>query len=110
MKLSIFPDLTSLIASDLFVVVLAFTTLINARFNEGYTKEDFIKVIDIKTNEWLKTKMEQYLRPETLFSNKFEGYLNQSSCSPSWLNQEIEAEKSKVEITEEDLKYVGINE
>ena len=83
-------------------------SLIKARLNEGFAKDDFVKVIDIKTNEWLKTKMEQYLRPETLFSNKFEGYLNQSSRTPNWLNQEIKVEKSKVEVTEEDLKYVGI--
>lgn len=85
-------------------------SLIKARLNEGFTKDDFIKVIDIKTNEWLKTKMEQYLRPETLFSNKFEGYLNQNSGTPNWLNKDIKAEKSKVEVTEEDLKYVGIDE
>ena len=53
-------------------------TLINARFNEGFTKEDFIKVIDNKTKEWLNNKeMCQYLRPETLFGTKFESYLNQ---------------------------------
>ncbi len=75
-------------------------TLIKARLNEGYKEEDFIKVIDIKTNEWLKTKMEQYLRPETLFSNKFEGYLNQSSNTPSWFNKEIEKE----EVSDEELK------
>lgn len=52
-------------------------TLINARLKEGYTLEDFKYVIDIKCEEWKGTKMEQYLRPETLFSPKFEGYLNQ---------------------------------
>ncbi|QKE60407.1 replication initiation protein [Streptococcus phage smHBZ8] len=51
--------------------------LIKARLNEGYTVDDFEKVIDIKCNEWLNTSMSKYLRPETLFSNKFEGYLNQ---------------------------------
>ena len=52
--------------------------LIKARLNEGYTLEDFKTVIDKKTNEWLNDeKMCRYLRPETLFSNKFEGYLNQ---------------------------------
>lgn len=52
--------------------------LINARLNEGYTEEDFITVIDKKTDEWLGTEMEKYLRPDTLFSNsKFEIYLNQ---------------------------------
>ena len=50
---------------------------IKARYNENFTLEDFKNVIDIKAKEWLKTEWEKYLRPETLFSNKFEGYLNQ---------------------------------
>jgi hypothetical protein len=34
-------------------------------------------VIDKKCQEWLgDPKMQQYLRPETLFGTKFEGYLN----------------------------------
>lgn len=50
---------------------------INARLNEGFTLDDFKKVIDIKTTQWLgDQKMEQYLRPETLFGTKFESYLN----------------------------------
>jgi uncharacterized phage protein (TIGR02220 family) len=52
---------------------------IKARINEGFTLEDFKLVIDNKANEWLGTNMEQYLRPETLFGNKFEGYLNQKT-------------------------------
>lgn len=52
--------------------------LIKARFNEGFTLEDFKTVIDKKYIEWFKDKkMNKYLRPETLFSNKFEGYVNQ---------------------------------
>lgn len=52
--------------------------LINARFNDGFTLEDFKIVIDKKVTQWKDdTKMSGYLRPETLFSNKFEGYLNQ---------------------------------
>lgn len=51
--------------------------LINARLNEGFTLEDFYKVIDIKVAEWKGNDMDKFLRPETLFSNKFEGYLNQ---------------------------------
>ncbi len=53
--------------------------LIKARLNEGYVFEDFEKVIDIKTNEWLKTEYNKFLRPETLFGGKFEGYLNESN-------------------------------
>jgi len=52
--------------------------LINARFNEGFTLEDFKQVIDIKAAEWLgDAKMNAFLRPETLFGTKFESYLNQ---------------------------------
>ena len=50
---------------------------IDARLNEGFTVENFITVIDKKCAEWLGTDMEKYLRPETLFGNKFESYLNQ---------------------------------
>lgn len=49
---------------------------INARLTEGYTVSDFKLVIGKKCSEWLGTDMEQYLRPETLFGSKFEGYLN----------------------------------
>jgi len=51
--------------------------LIKARINEGFTIEDFKIVIDKKYIEWKGTEFEKFLRPETLFSNKFEGYLNQ---------------------------------
>lgn len=51
--------------------------LIHARLRETFTVDDFKKVIDKKTAEWKGTEMEMYLRPQTLFSNKFESYLNQ---------------------------------
>ena len=52
--------------------------LIKARFNEGFTIDDFKVVIDKKCMEWINdTNMNKYLRPETLFSPKFESYLNQ---------------------------------
>lgn len=51
---------------------------INARLNEGYTLEDFQTVIDSKCAEWLRTDMAKYLRPETLFGTKMDGYLGQA--------------------------------
>nr|DAS19757.1 MAG TPA: Replication initiation and membrane attachment [Caudoviricetes sp.] len=49
-----------------------------ARFNEGYTLEDFKQVIDVKTEEWKDDpEFFKYLRPETLFGSKFDSYLNQ---------------------------------
>lgn len=60
---------------------------INARLKEGYTKDDFIKVISVKATKWLNTKFEDYLTPNTLFGNKFESYLNEN----------IKVEKTKQE-------------
>ena len=52
--------------------------LIKARFNEQFTVEDFKRVIDKKVAAWKgDSKMCTYLRPETLFGPKFEGYLNE---------------------------------
>lgn len=53
--------------------------LIRARLNEGFTVDDFKAVIDKKCDEWFNTDMGKYLRPETLFGTKFEGYLNQKN-------------------------------
>jgi uncharacterized phage protein (TIGR02220 family) len=50
---------------------------INARIKEGYNFDDFKYVIDIKCQKWLNTSMEDYLRPQTLFGNKFNSYLNE---------------------------------
>jgi uncharacterized phage protein (TIGR02220 family) len=51
---------------------------IRARWREGFTLEDFKKVIDLKACEWLNDPIwSKYLRPETLFGAKFESYLNQ---------------------------------
>lgn len=58
--------------------------LIKARWNEGFKQEDFEKVIDIKVGQWKgKADMEKYLRPETLFGTKFEGYLNEQYANAS---------------------------
>lgn len=52
--------------------------LIDARMKEGFTVEDFQTVIDKKATMWKNDpKMSAYLRPETLFGTKFEGYLNE---------------------------------
>lgn len=49
---------------------------IRARLNEGFTYPDFELVIAHKWQMWGQDQhMKQFLRPETLFGNKFEGYL-----------------------------------
>ena len=52
---------------------------IKARLKDKFTVDDFKTVIYKKTQQWKGTEMEQYIRPQTLFSNKFESYLNQST-------------------------------
>lgn len=57
--------------------------LIKARWHEGYRLNDFKLVIDNKINDWLGVAakdgrdMGQFLRPSTLFGNKFDQYLNE---------------------------------
>lgn len=59
---------------------------ITARLREGFTIDDFKKVIDTKVKEWKDTKYQKYLRPETLFGTKFESYLNQKE-KENWWNE-----------------------
>ena len=51
--------------------------LIGARVNEGFGLDDMKAVIDVKCDQWRGTDMDRYLRPETLFGSKFEGYLQE---------------------------------
>ncbi|MEG1254236.1 conserved phage C-terminal domain-containing protein [Clostridium sp.] len=51
--------------------------LIKARFQEGFTVDDFKTVIDNMRIRWTGTKFQEYLAPTTLFGSKFETYLNQ---------------------------------
>lgn len=56
--------------------------LIKARWNEGFKVEDFKTVIDNMVTNWSGkifngVPAENYLQPKTLFSNKFDNYLNQ---------------------------------
>ena len=51
--------------------------MLNARLREGYSVNDIQSVIDIKTRKWHETEWAMYLRPKTLFGNKFESYVNE---------------------------------
>ena len=69
--------------------------LIKARFNEGATYDDFELVIKYKAKKWLEdAKMVSYLRPQTLFGTKFEGYLQEAKRK---------ATKTKPKITKEQI-------
>ena len=68
--------------------------LIHARLNEGFSVDDFKRVIDIKNAQWSKdNKMKEYLRPETLFGSKFESYLNQKNNTVNMTNTTISGTK-----------------
>lgn len=69
-------------------------SLIKARLNEGFNKNDFFKVIDNKVKDWKGTDFEKYIRPETIFGNKFENYLNQNikETTPEWFDKKLKNE------------------
>lgn len=85
--------------------------LIKARWNEGFKVEDFKTVIDNMVTNWSgklfnDVPAENYLQPKTLFSNKFDSYLNQipvvksKKSVPEWSQGDQKAEY----MTDEDRK------
>lgn len=66
---------------------------IRARWNEGYVLKDFKKVVDLKCLDWLNdSKMNEYLRPSTLFGSKFDSYLNSNLKAKSAAQKYLDAE------------------
>ena len=77
-------------------------TCIRARWHEGFRLDDFEQVIAGRVAAWGNGgKMAEYLRPETVFGQKFEGYLQASKeadqashekrpydTSPAWIKEE----------------------
>ena len=62
---------------------------ITARSGEGYSLDDFKKVIEIKIKEWTGGEYEKFLCPATLFrATNFEKYLNQGEFKENkWLRK-----------------------
>lgn len=59
---------------------------IRARLNDGYTFDDFKRVIDNQWLKWKDTDMVEYMRPETLFNaTKFQSYIN----APDYSKQSV---------------------
>jgi len=64
---------------------------IHARWSEGFKLDDFKEVIDIMASKWLSDrKFNDYLRPQTIFSNKFESYLNAKKKDNRFSDKEAE--------------------
>ena len=70
-----------------------------ARLKQCYTVDDFKHVIDVKCAEWLNDpKMAQYLRPETLFTERnFENYLQQKMQVNKNGTPQVNQRKARVE-------------
>ncbi|WP_188352907.1 conserved phage C-terminal domain-containing protein [Leuconostoc pseudomesenteroides] len=80
-------------------------TLIKARVHDGFELKDFKQVIDIKTEQWLSDqKMNKFLRPETLFGTKFEGYLNENKSTRQPLTDDDWTRSSIQTTTDEDWR------
>lgn len=84
--------------------------LINARLNEGATKQDFYLITKHKAIQWKDNDMNQWLKPSTLFIPKhFEDYLNEAeayfSAEPQKKKEESSAkeEKRKVDPIDEQI-------
>lgn len=72
---------------------------IDARLREGFKEADFLKVIDIKTEQWKDNpNMNMYLRPLTLFGSKFESYLQEDT-------KQDQSEEKDYDIEKEAEKY-----
>lgn len=72
------------------------TKLIKRKLKEGFTVDDFKTVIDKMCVKWTGTKWQEYLRPETLFGNKFENYLN----------LEVKQSINNLHLTQEDIDSI----
>lgn len=66
----------------------------------GYTEADMIGVIDAKVSEWKDDpKMRSYLRPRTLFGDKFEEYV--SGPVPIEVEEERQREEKRAKLLED---------
>ena len=79
---------------------------IKARWNDGFRLEDFKTVLDKKAGQWKNdSKMSKYLRFETLFSNKFESYLNEVAAPRHNLMNPSGSQDTDDEINNLDLLF-----
>lgn len=80
-------------------VTAAFVQRIGELMDDGYTADDMKSVIDKKVSEWKDSdKMRGYLRPRTLFGDKFEEYV--SAPVPLEIENQQKEEEKRREIAE----------
>lgn len=70
---------------------------IKTRLKEGFVLDDFKKVVDHKVKTWDSDKMRPYVRPDTLFGNKFNSYIveaddfnKKNTGSDNFINKEFD--------------------
>jgi len=82
--------------------------LIGFRMKEGFKVVDFITVNEKKCKQWKDIPdFCSYLRPETLYSNKFEGYLNQIIKEPTDKNNTALKVDNAINELKEDYDKTG---
>lgn len=64
--------------------------LILMRYNEGYKITDFEKVIRSKHAKWANTDFQEYIRPLTLFGERFDTYLNETNNGKTFKKSSVE--------------------
>ena len=88
--------------------------LISELSHRGYTETDMRHVIDVKVSDWRgDPKVEQYLRPSTLFGAKFEQYLAQpkppEAIRAEKKQERTEANRERAEALQNELDIVKDN-
>lgn len=85
---------------------------IRARFNEGFTLDDFLAVNEAMCEAWkCDDKMVAYLRPETLYGTKFEGYLQRARNGGNGRSAPVNLKKQKLVIGADGKgRFVDIEE
>jgi len=77
---------------------------IKSRIVEGFTKDDFERVIDFKVGEWKDDpEFSKFIRPQTLFGTKMEGYLQSAKVKPKG-SDKVDIDKLLTEMEEENEK------
>ena len=72
------------------------SNLISSLLEKGYSVADIEKVITNKCKQWKNDpEMDKYLRPQTLFSEKFDSYLNEGGEKKSFRSREAYIEEDK---------------
>lgn len=115
LSLSVLSHLNSVAGTQYKTDDVASVRLISDLAHKGYTEEQMLEVIDKKAADWLgDPKVEQYLRPSTLFGQKFEQYLNQpDSARKKERDDAKKKEESKsairdqIEVRKRDLERLG---